>query len=270
MQDRVFSRQDATAIIVGFGLVVVVVIFFAVKGMAPEKDDANAVAGVVEDHVLPSVDPAEAVRLSLAPGTTPVILDIRSDTEYQASHIPDSVSAPAEKIDEYAPAGGTDIFLIPSRDAKLTEDAVAKLMGKGVHVSVIEEGIAGWEIAGGPVVSFGNPSSPTDRSKVNFVSMEAFKFIVEDRRILHMILDIRSAAAFAKSHIPESYNIPFSELEKRRDEIPPAINIALYGDDDLEVFQASTRLFDLGVFSVKTLDVNFSDWEAKGLPVEKK
>lgn len=270
MQDRAFSRQDATAIIIGFGLVVIVVVFFAIKGMSPEQDDADVLEATVADATIPSIDPAEAVRLSLAPASSVVILDIRSDVEYQASHIPDSVSVPAEKADEYVPVEGADILLIPSRDTELTRASVAKLTGKGARVSVIGDGIAGWEIAGGPVVSFGNPSSPTDRSKVNFVSLDAFKSIVEDRRILHMILDIRSAEAFARSHIPESYNIPFPELEKRRSEIPPAINVALYGDNELEVFQASTRLFDLGVFSVKTLEGTFSEWEAKGFPVTDK
>lgn len=269
MQDRAFSRQDATAIIIGFGLVVVVVVFFAVKGMSPEKDDATT-AAVIEEQTLPSVSSAEAVRLSLASGSRPLVLDIRTDVEYQASHIPDSVSVPADTIDGYAAVGGTDALVIPAREPELTADVVRILTGKGVRVSVIEGGISGWETAGGPVVAFGNPASPTDRSKVNFVSADAFKSIVEDRRILHMILDIRSAEAFAKSHVPESYNIPFSELEKRRGEIPPATNVALYGENDLEVFQASTRLFDFGVFSVKTLDVSFSEWETKGFPVTDK
>lgn len=270
MQDRAFSRQDVTATLIGFGLVVVVIVFFAIKGMSPDMEDTNAISDVTEDRALPFVAPAEALRLSRASDAAPVILDIRSDVEYQASHIPDSVFIPADKIGEYTPPKEMSALLVPSRDTASTERAVATLKEKGARVAVIQEGIAGWELAGGPVVAFGNPASPTDRSKVNFVSLDAFRSVVEDRRILHMILDVRSAASFAKSHIPESYNIPFPELEKRRSEIPPATNVALYGDNELETFQAATRLFDLGVFSVKTLDVNFSEWEAKGFPVTDK
>lgn len=268
MQERSFSRQDATAIIVGFGLVVAVVAFFAVKGMAPEKDDA-VLSDTMEKAALPSVKPEAAVAMARSSETRPIV-DLRTEVEYQAAHILGSVSVPAEKIGEYAVTPGTELLVVPAKEESATEEAVRTLTGKGARPAVIEGGISGWEAGGGVVILFGNPSSPTDRSKVNFVSAEKFKTIVEDQRILHMILDVRNKGAFEKSHIPEAYNIPFAELEARRNEIPPAVNVALYADDDVEAFQASTRLFDMGVFSVKTLDIDFSEWETKGFPVMKK
>lgn len=266
-----FARQDVTAIIVGFGLVIAVVVFFTIKGMSQKPEEAGEAPAPESESLadVSSVSPKEIIQTSVFSKQKP-IFDLRTDVEYQAAHIIDAISLPAETITDTTEITEKEIAIIPSTDKAVTKKAVDILLKKGLTVRRIEGGIEGWEAAGGRVVVFGNPSSPIDRSKVHFVSLESFKSIVEDRTVLHMILDIRSKKEFDRAHIPGAYNIPFAELEKRRGEIPPATNIALYGNDDIESFQASVRLFDMGMFAVKTLDVNFSEWETKKWPVEKK
>ncbi len=259
-----------TAIIVGFGLMISVVIFFAVRNSATDVTEETApdAATAETGSALPMITPAEA-RKKLLSKTPAKIVDIRSEIEYQASHIPDSLSMPAEKLSEYFPAiEGEEILVIPSRDEAASTKAAEIFSRKKTRHAFIEGGLVAWEQAGGQVVSFGNPSSTTDRSKVTFIPAEEFRKAVENRETLHAIVDVRSKEAFAKSHIPEAMNIPLQELERRRAEIPPATNIALYAETELDAFQAAVRLFDLGMFSVKTLNVGYPEWESKGMPVE--
>lgn len=271
MSKNMFAKQDVTAIIVGFGLVIAVVVFFTIKGVSQESQETEKSTPVDVNPLsgLPSVSPKDIIRSSVF-SQQDRIFDLRTDVEYQAAHIIDSLSLPADSIAETTDMTEKSIVIVPATDGEATKKAVDILSRKGVAIRHIEGGIPGWEKAGGRIVVFGNPSSPIDRSKVHFVSLESFKSIAEDTKVLHMILDIRDKKEFDRAHVPGAYNIPFAELERRRAEIPPATNIALYGNDDLESFQASVRLFDMGMFAVKTLDVNFTEWEEKKWPVEKK
>lgn len=269
-QQKPFSRQDMTAIIVGFGLMVSVVIFFAVRNSEPdETEEAVTDAATAETgSTLPMIAPTEARKKFLSK-TPAKIIDIRSEIEYQASHIPDSLSMPAEKLSEYFPATeGEEILVVPARDNSVTMKAAETFSQKETRYAFIEGGLVAWEQAGGQVVSFGNPSSTVDRSKITFIPAEEFRKAVENRETLHAIVDVRSKESFDKSHVPEAMNIPLQELERRRAEIPPATNIALYAETELDAFQAAVRLFDLGMFSVKTLNVGYPEWESKGMPVE--
>jgi rhodanese-related sulfurtransferase len=271
MPQQSFSRQDITALLVGFGLVISVIIFFAVRSSAPDKAASEpadtTTTGILSE--VPAISPEEAKKKILSK-TPAKIVDIRSEIEYQAAHIPDSISMPAERLSEYFPGSEEEeILVVSTNDAAITKNASETLSGKKIRHAFINGGIIAWEQSGGQIVSFGNPTSPTDRSKVTFVSAEDFKKAVEDRETLHAIVDVRNREAFEKSRVPEAMNIPLPELERRRSEIPPATNIALYAETQLDAFQAAVRLFDFGMFSVKTLDIGYPEWESKGMPVEK-
>lgn len=271
MQQQPFSRRDLTALFVGFGLVVSVIIFFAARNSSSEKidDPISSETTMESESPLPTITPTEAKKRLLS-GTLGKIIDTRSETAYQASHIPDSASMPLSKLPEYFPSQEDgEILVIAETDDAAQAETAKILSGKNVRYLLIKGGLVAWEYSGGQVVSFGNPSSPTDRSKVTFVSMDDFQKIVNGREILYAIVDVRTKEAFAKSHVPEAMNIPLAELERRRNEIPPATNIALYAETDLDAFQAAVRLFDLGMYSVKTLSVGFPEWESKGMPTEK-
>jgi len=270
IEQKSFSRQDMTALLVGFGLVISIVVFFAVRNVSDDEPEEIATSEMIGEATpeLPMIAPTEARKKTLSK-TPAKIIDVRSEIEYQASHVTDSISAPAERLSEYFPAQeGEEIIVVPSEDEAVMAKVAMIFSGKNVRYAFIKGGIAAWERAGGQIVSFGNPSSPTDRSKVAFTTADDFKKAVEDQELLHAIVDVRTKESFAKSHIPEAMNIPLPELERRRAEIPPATNIALYGETELDAFQAAIRLFDLGIFSVKTLNIGFPEWESKGMPVE--
>lgn len=272
MSQQPFSRQDLTALLVGFGLVVSVIVFFAIKNTSPEKrtevPDENPMSSEFGPSI-PTISFLEA-RRKLSSDTSIRVIDIRSEVEYQAMHIVDSVSVPAERLSEFFPAPDEkELVVVPAQDEKITMKASEILSGKNIRHAFLDGNIVDWGQAGGRILSFGNPTSPTDRSKVTLINADDFKKAVEDREMLHAIIDVRNREDFLASHIPEAMNIPLPELERRRAEIPPATNIAVYAGNSLDAFQAAVRLFDLGMFSVKTLEVGFPEWESKGMPIEK-
>lgn len=83
-------------------------------------------------------------------------------------------------------------------------------------------------------------------------------------------VDIRDAAAFARTRIPKAIHVPADELEKRKAELSPKdgrIRV-LYARSTDEARAAVEKLRAAGV-DVGFLDGGFLHWEADGLPVER-
>lgn len=83
------------------------------------------------------------------------------------------------------------------------------------------------------------------------------------------VLDVRSGDEFAQGHLPGARNIPFSELERRLDELPRDAEIVAYcrGPYCVYAVEAVAALRARG-FSALRLEDGFPEWKAAGLAVE--
>jgi rhodanese-related sulfurtransferase len=246
------SRQDIVVTLVGFALVVMVIVFFVAKHSVARhqaSEEARQMATEMSDIVIPSIAPEMALQKYLSP-TPPRMIDLRSEVAFAAFHIPDSYLVNVDDIAELPFVDGEEAIII-SDDLNVLHQASDALASSGITHFAIEGGLPAWETVGGQVVTFGDPNSPTDHSKVTLLDEKAFSGLFESEESRHQLLDVRSSG----EKLSESALwIPLSELEARRGEIPPATSIALCGENGLEAFQASVRLFDLGFASVQTLD----------------
>lgn len=246
------SRQDLVVVLVGFALVVFVIVFFAAKHSLSRSQAAHeAREAAREERVaeVPSISPETALQKVIS-SEPPRILDFRGESDYAAFHIPDSYLVSPQDIPNL-PFGTDEEAIIVAGDASVAREASVALAARGIVHFTIEGGLPAWETAGGTLINYGDPTSATDQSKVTLVGAEEFSALLQDQNLRYRLLDVRSSG---EKIFEDAIWIPFHELEARRDEIPPATNVALCGTNGLEAFQAAVRLFDLGFVSVRTLD----------------
>jgi hydroxyacylglutathione hydrolase len=266
------KRKEVPALFVGFGLIVVVILYFAFRGtMTPSETGTPSVQPAAESVKLPTIPIEEAKKkfLSATAPSSSIFIDIRTAGAFAQAHIPRSVSVPLDTLPSYSPKTGSTLLLVWSvRDRTLMEQALPVLDKKGVPYAFLDGGIEAWVNTGGQAITLGNQSSFNDQSKVTLVPLDDFKGLMENADAPSVVVDVRARDLFSKSHIPKSVNIPLSELETKIADIPKGKGVALIGGTALETFQAAVRLFDLNVFVAKALNGTFDDWVAKGYPVE--
>ena len=86
-----------------------------------------------------------------------------------------------------------------------------------------------------------------------------------------LIIDVREPNEYVNGHLPESRNIPLSQLENRVGEIEkfkdrPLILVCRSGSRSSS---ACSRLTKMGFTQVNNLDGGVGDWEQAGLPLKK-
>jgi rhodanese-related sulfurtransferase len=86
-----------------------------------------------------------------------------------------------------------------------------------------------------------------------------------------VVIDVREPSEYVEGHVPESRNIPMSQLESRVSEIEkfkdkPLILVCRSG---ARSSSACSRLVRMGFTKVNNLDGGVGDWAQAGLPLRK-
>jgi rhodanese-related sulfurtransferase len=136
-----------------------------------------------------------------------------------------------------------------------------KIVADGfVNTKYLRGGIPGWMEKGFPLVSWGG--SEEDNAKVKKITIDEIKNDAAANPDSLQFLDVRGKDNFAKEHIIGALNIPLSDLETRKNEIPVVKKIIVYSANESESFQAAVVLFDLNFFNVYQLDGGINEWKA--------
>ena len=84
------------------------------------------------------------------------------------------------------------------------------------------------------------------------------------------LIDVRPLAAWQHGRLPGARSIPLDALVPRRDEVPAAAIVILYGADGVdEAAPAARYLRTTGHAAVFVLEGGFAGWQARGLGVER-
>lgn len=85
-----------------------------------------------------------------------------------------------------------------------------------------------------------------------------------------VLVDLRSAAAAEKGHIPRAFSIPFAALEDAEDSFPQSLGapIYLYSDKDKEVDEARKMVKEWGYKNVNGFHDALDAWKAAGKKLE--
>ena len=125
-----------------------------------------------------------------------------------------------------------------------------------------------WKELIGNTVTFGNPESFVDQTKVSYMTADELKKYLETDDS-PFVLDVRTGEEYSGGHVPGAVNIPFEDIEKRRDEIPTNRSLALVGIGELQEFQAAVQIYDLKLITPFVVKGAMTEWTKKNYPIEK-
>ena len=272
------KSNENKALIVGFALIVVValVTLFRSETFSNKTDKTSKNQASTQNKAVPNVDyqtiSAKDLQKKLSKNKDNLtLLDIRTFDEYIGEHIVDAVNIPP---DEFPTAPKLDakksIIIIGKIGTDPNIEKVVDELKKADFndITVLAGGMEAWKNIAGMVVTYGDPTSFVDQSKVSYVEAIKLKEAM-DQKVPVFILDVRTAEEFSKGHIPSARNLPFEELEKRRSEVPSLEKIVVTGINELQEFQASVQLYDMNLNTGFVLKGGIPAWQAKGFELVK-
>ena len=205
------------------------------------------------------------------------LLDVRTDEEYGAGHVPGAVWAPGgqavQATDEYVAVRAAAVVLLCDDGSRATMTAAwLKRMGLP-HPLVLRGGLDAWAAAGGSMEHGTSAITPFGyeqaRARVTQIGPELLRDAIA--REAPLLLDVDQSDAYARGHVPGAAWLCRSRLEqtigaaagdKRR-------GIVVTCGDGIASSLAAATLGALGYTSVRVLDGGTRAWEAAGLPVER-
>ncbi len=232
----------------------------------PQSTTSNdEVASVTPERTFPTIT-VHNLFTAMQDKTNPVVLyDTRPMASYDANHIPGSLTS--ETFNTMRT--GRRIILITDDGAETdTVRALSHTIAPDNTITLLDGGIAAWQAAGRPLVSITTQPDFLTSAKVQFIEprdLQAILAAPTGQPIV--IVDTRRPGNFANGHIAGAINIPITELEFRYREIPAGAHIIIYGATDLSSFQSGALLYDVNIFTAKTIRGGWEAWEKYGYPI---
>ena len=214
---------------------------------------------LVEEMGAPTPHSPRAVEVALAEGA--LIVDARTNEQFDEAHIPGAISASA-----YDTGFATKVAHVVTENAELIVvaasdgyemEAAALLASVGLRVrGFLEGGMTAWRSEGRPV----------DRLEV--IDADALADRLNDNGDI-VVLDVRDDHEFAAGHIPGSLHVPYAELADRLGELPAGRPIAAVCSGGKRSGLAASILQREGVDEVIHVGHGgVGTWKRHGHPVE--
>ncbi|MEP7162782.1 MAG: rhodanese-like domain-containing protein, partial [Candidatus Moraniibacteriota bacterium] len=224
------ARHEGRALGITFLLLLCVVGIFVFQYFSKQTDSPGKESGQasVDLRELRSWNAPE-VKRRVDGGEKIVFIDLRSSESYSLEHIYASTWFPLEKLSGFTPLSGEVYVLVVDPGISSTDlvNIHKTLKEKTDSFAFLQGGIDAWRTIGEEVISFGEPNSYIDQSKVTFVSSEKAKEDTQKNLNL-FFLDVQEASDFASGHIPGAINVPLAEIEKKRSSLPLGKTFIVY------------------------------------------
>jgi rhodanese-related sulfurtransferase/glyoxylase-like metal-dependent hydrolase (beta-lactamase superfamily II) len=208
-------------------------------------------------QVLTPIELTDLLAMNL---TETQILDVRDAAEYAKGHMTGSINIGLSG--QYATWAGT--LLDPTRSIVIIaepgrEEEAALRLGRIGFDQV--EGC----LNGGMAALADRPDliQATERVSVPMLTEEL------ESSDPPVIIDVRSPQEWRDGHIPESRNIPLSQLKQRFEEFPTGRRIAVHCAGGYRSSIAASMLRRNGIADVMELAGGITAWEAAALPIKK-
>ena len=261
------ADKDTTLIVYGVGGCLSPSV--AVNAMAEGYDDVKVYTAGYPDWA--RHEPVAATLgfvVKELPGRHVVVVDVRPEAEFAASHMTGAVSAPAGSLaglKSRLPEKKNTPIVVVGADA---DNAARTIISWGYRgVAVLDAGLEQWRKAGGAL------AQGTDTGEIVYVPrprpgvMEIADFKKAVTGGAHLI-DVRNSDEFAAGHVPGAVNIPLDDLTDNLASLDKDTTYILYCNTGSRAEMAYSELVNHG-FKAKYLDalVHFSD---KGYRIEEK
>lgn len=272
MRDNHFQEKNDNlkAIFVGFFLIIIIAAitflkpYFNQTKIAEKKD--VAIRASIDTAKINKITSEELAK-KMQPDSEFIVIDIRSESEYQKEHIIDSQNIPFSQLSSafnVLDKNKNYVFVDEIINIAAVNNLANLLAEKNYkNTYYLDGGFADWKNKFNSTISGGDPKSFVDQSKVSYISSDDLRKILTQEKNL-LLVDLRKSAEFNAGHLPGAINIFLDDLEKKRKEIPANKKIIFYDNDGFSAFRGAVRSFDLGIFNVLALSDGFNSWSKKG------
>jgi rhodanese-related sulfurtransferase len=248
------KNNERIAIYIGIGLIALVFIITFFRSpfyhkLTSEETDKSTSTVQTEDAPKFSTITSNELQQKIWNNTSLTLLDIRDFRSYIKQHIPDAINMPTDELFDASKINRDSLVVLISNTGndENVEKSIETLKQSGIDKFVVlAGGMNAWNESTGNTVTFGDPTTFSDQSKVLYIEPEqAKKLLAEENNNRVFILDASDASIYANGHIPGAVNIPLLEIEKRRNEIPSYKDIYVTGATEVQAFQAAVQINDI-------------------------
>lgn len=273
------NNKEHLALYTGFVLILLVLVFtmfrsdmFSSEKNTDSKQDYGLNSKSADKPDYPTISSNDLQKKLLInnkkQGIT--LLDIRPFEAFAEEHILDAVGISLDEFPVSQNIDKHDLIVVigqNSGDGDIAK-AVENLKKEDFeNIIVLAGGMELWKQMLGATVSYGNPKSFVDQSKVSYLDPEQLNDAIKSEVPLY-IVDVRSNEDYKNGHIKGAINIPFDELEKRRSEITER-KVVVIGINELQEFQASVQMYDMLLVSPFVMRTAIPGWQSKGFELTK-
>lgn len=239
---------------------------------APTRDGLRkareAAARVARRFGVKSVDARGLAAMRQEKDRTTYLLDVRSPEEYEAGHIPSSVSAPGGQVvqttDYYIGTRNARVVLIDDRGVRATMTAswLIQMGWKDVWVAdgvldamPLEKGERPLEVLG------------IDNADCEFVTALDLQGLLQKEQAV--VIDLDTSPQYRIGHIPGAWFAIRANLEKSIGKLPGSPGMIVFTSQDGVVARlAASEMKTRTSVPVKALRDGTDKWRAQGLPLE--
>ena len=193
------------------------------------------------------------------------LLDVRNPEEYEAGHLPDSISAPGGQLvqatDRYVGTLRSRIVLIDDTGVRATMTASWLNQMGWPEVVVLESALDGTTLEKGPRHT---PVLGFDETKAEEIAPHA---LIQISAGGANVVDLSDSRYYRRHHIPGAWFALRSHLEDAISKLPPAALLVLTSEDGVLAHLAADEAAALVNVPVKVLAGGNSAWAAAGLPL---
>lgn len=226
---------------------------------------------------IPTID-TNGLAAKINSKETFLLLDVRTQQEYQSGHIKQAVSMPLDQIDNQIgklelAKNQPIITMCDGTGCNRADQAAAKLIGLGFsNVTSYHDGITAWQLAGKPVVT--TTIDPNDyigifrNFKTQQISPTEAKKKIDARQAI--IIDVQSSDNNKKEHLANAIFMDLSTTADKADSkvIPSGKTIIFYSEDDARSNIATQTFIDHGYRQSYSLQGGLAAWKGLGYPVQ--
>lgn len=273
------KNNENVAIIVGFGAILLVIIFTLLRGkIFPDSKKTNQIStnqasseSAKSDYTTIGAKDLNKKILGIKNnGEKITLLDIRPFDSYIEEHIVDAINITPDELEKNHDLDAHNLIVIigaSSFDGDIQKSFDLLKDAKITNVVVLAGGMISWKEQIGDTVTYGDPKSFVDQSKVSYTDAEKLNEAISQQVPVY-IIDVRLPEEYANGHISGAINIPFEELEKRRKEISEK-KVVVVGANELQEFQASVQMYDMLLVSPFVVRGAMPVWQEKGFATVK-
>ena len=199
-----------------------------------------------------------------------VVIDSRSQPEYQEAHIQGAISIPLNTLEKDAAAlnlAKARALIFYCNGIKCGKSGKSALIARSqgyTDISIYADGMPVWEEKGYPIYAGPDYDKNVQTSKIKPAVVKA---LLDSAPATVTVVDVRDSKEFAEGHVPGAINIPVETFAAGSGVLDKGKQIIVYCNSGGRSYNAYRKWQRAAYPNIAQMI--FADWQSDGLPVAK-